>query len=232
AESILIDGFVSLLKLAPRIRPLTLNGLDSHEFGFDVPKLSICIVTDSNADERCLMVGSDAAVMEGAYAKWEDEPKYFLVDSNFLSVFDKTLYAVRKKQIFTLLEKNVSLIQFRSSKREFEIQHSGKEWMLEKPQKAMLGSDAVNGLLLNLNNLFVKEFLDTARIENKKLGLKPGERMIRVVFEDGSEEVLIQGKEAPGRDAYYALGEDGKTVFLVSLGKFNKIEELFRKLIA
>ena len=232
AESIIVDGLVSLLKLAPQIRPLSLSGLDPHEFGFDTPQLSICIATDLKPEGRCLIVGFDAVVTQGAYAKWNTESKYFLVDSSFLSAFDKTLYSVRKKQIFTLLEKEISLIQFKSSKREFEIKHSGKNWMLEKPEKAMLGNDAINGLFLNLSNLFVKEFLDTARVENRKLGVKPGERIIHVVFQDGSEQVLVQGKEAPGRDAYYALGEDGKTVFLVSLGKLNQIEELFRKLVS
>ena len=53
---------------------------------------------------------------------------------------------------------------------------------------------------------------------------------ISVVFEDGSEEALIRGNEAAGKDAYYALGKDQKTVLLISLKKFNKISEAFQKL--
>ncbi len=232
AESVVVDGLVSLLKLYPRIRSLSFEGLSLQEFGFDAPRLSICVVTDLKADERCLVIGSDAAVAQGAYAKWNNEAKYFLVDSQFITAFDKTLYSLRKKQIFTPLENDITLIQFRTAKSEFEIKHQGKEWMLEKPSKAIIGNDMMNELLLHLNNVFVKEFLDTARAENRKLGLQPGERLIRVAFQDGLEQKLIQGKESPGRDAYYALGEDGKTVFLVSLGKLDKIDQVFRKLIS
>ncbi|MBI4394813.1 MAG: DUF4340 domain-containing protein [Candidatus Omnitrophica bacterium] len=230
AESVIVDGFIGLLKFSPRIRSLSFDPSQSNEFGFDQPELAICMVTNLKSEERCLLIGSKAAVIEGAYAKWRHESKYFLVDPNFLAAFDKTLYTVRKKKIFYLLEKDIRSIQFHAPKAEFEITRSGKDWMLEKPKKAMLGKDAVNTLLVSLENLFVKEFLDTTRMENRKLGLNPGERIFRVVFQDHSEQTLIQGKEASGRDAFYALAEDGKTVVLISSGKLNQIEDLFRKL--
>jgi len=232
AESVFIDGFVSLLKLSPRLRQFPFEGTSAQEFGFDSPQLSVCISTKQISTERCLLVGSNAVAFNGAYAKWNDDAKYFLVDANFLAAFDKTLYALRKKQIFTLLDKEISSVQFRSSKREFVIQHKGKQWLLEKPVEAMAGPDAINNLLLHLNGLYVKEFLDNERLDNPKLGLKSRARLIQVKFQDGSEQMLLQGNEAAGRDAYYAEGSDGKTVFLVASGKLNKTEDTFKALTA
>lgn len=232
AESVFIDGFVSSLKLSPRLRQFPFNGTSVKEFGFDSPQLSVCISTKQLPIERCLLIGSNAVAFNGAYAKWNDEAKYFLVDANLLAAFDKTLYTLRKKQIFTLLDKEITSIQFRSLKREFIIQRKGKQWWLEKPVQAAVGPDAINNLLIYLNGLYVKEFLDNERPDNPKLGLKSRARLIQVKFQDGSEQMLLQGNEAAGRDAYYALGSDGKTVLLVASGKLNKTEDIFKALTA
>ncbi len=231
AESVILDGLVGLLKLTPRMRQLSFEGLQEKEFGFDAPRFSICVSTDFSK-EQCLFIGSDAVIAKGAYAKWNDEAKYFLVDRTFITAFDKTLYSVRKKQIFTLLENEASAVHFQSQKREFEIRRQGKHWVLKKPIEAALGSETVNGLLIRLNDLYVKEFLDDQRSDDPALDLKPGRRVIRVKFQDGSEQILVQGREAVGRDAYFAQGPDGKTVLLVSIGKLDKIEDLFRALVS
>jgi len=230
AETVIIDGLVSLLKLSPRLRSFPFEGLSEKEFGFDSPRLSVCTSTEQLPKERCFLIGSEAVAFNGAYAKWADESKYFLVEANFLSAFDKTLYELRKKQIFTLLDKEVSSIQFHSQKKEFEMKHKGKQWLLEKPVQAVAGSDAANNLLVYLNGLYVKEFLDSERPNDSKFGFKSPTRTIRIQFQDGSEQMLIQGREAPGRNAYYAQGSDGKTVLLVASGKLNKIEDVFKAL--
>ena len=231
AESVIIEGLISLLKVIPRARQLSLDGLQASEFGFDQPRLAVCIGVEGKEKDRCLLIGSDAAIVKGAYAKWEDEFKYFLVDQNFMSACDKTLYSVRRKQIFTLLDKDVRAIRYRFPKGEFEIIHKGKVWMVHKPVEAMLGSEAISRLLTELNGLYVKEFLDGGRWEDSSLGLKSSKRVIRVEFQDGSAQTLIQGAKAAGRNAYYALGDD-QTVLLVSLGKLNRVEDAFRTLLA
>ena len=231
AEPVMVDGFVSLLRLTPRARQLSFEGLEASEFGFDEPRLAVCISTDRTPEERCLLIGSEAAIAKGAYAKWQHEPTYFLVDVSFLSAFDKTLYAVRKKQIFTLLEKEISSIQFNSSKREFEIHHTGKHWLLKRPVEAILGPEAINDLLTHLNELYVKEFLDHERWQDPKLGLKPASRVIQIKFQDGSEQVLFQGREMAGHEAYYAQEGEDKTILLISSGKLNNIEKMFRELV-
>ncbi|MBI4358281.1 MAG: DUF4340 domain-containing protein [Candidatus Omnitrophica bacterium] len=232
AESLIVDGLVSLLKLSPRARQLSFEGLGADEFGFDAPRLRICVSTDRSSKERCLLVGSDAVVAKGAYAKWEDESKYFLVSRDFLNAFDKTLYSLRKKQVFTLLDQEVMSIEFLSREEERFIKSDGKNWSLEKPLKAALGSEAMNRLLMRLNDLYVKEFLDNENARNPRLGFEPADKRIRVTFRDGSHEMLIQGREAKGKDAYYAKKGDQETVLLISLGKLNKVESAFRDLIS
>ena len=232
AESLVIEGLVTLLRLTPRYREFSLEGISATEFGFDTPRLSLCLSTNGTPHERCLLIGSTAAVADGAYAKWQDESKYFLVDRNFLAACDKTLYAVRKKQIFGLLEEGIKSIQFRSSNFELQMKHEDKQWTVTKPTKTVLSSESVNQALTLLNGLYVKEFLDGESWENPELGFKKSRQAIRIEFQDGSEQTLIRGSEAAGRDAYYARLNNEDTVLLISMGKLNKIEEAFRALIA
>lgn len=231
AESIVVEGLISLLKVTPRTRRLSLEGLEASEFGFDRPRLAVCVGVEGQEKNRCLLVGSNAAILKGAYAKWEDESEYFLIDRSFMSACDKTLYSVRRKQIFTLLEKEVRAIRYRFAKGEFEIARRGKAWMVLKPVEAILGPEAINRLLTELNGLYVKEFLDENRWDDSSLGLKQSKKVIRIEFEDGSMQTLIQGAKATGHDAYYALGE-GETVLLISFGKFNQVEDAFHGLVA
>ena len=232
AEPIIVDGFNSLLRLTPRVRELSFEGLSPSEFGFDHPRFKVCLSTNMVQKEKCLMVGSDAVVAQARYARWDDEPKFFLVGQTFVDAFDKSLYSLRRKQIFALLEGQVRSVHFRSTDRELDIRRDGKRWLLEKPRESIVGSQAVNEILSQLNNLFVKEFLDHERWQDVRLGFKSASYLVRVVFDDGSEQVLIRGNEAAGRDAYYGRTQGEDAVFLISLGKFKKVENAFRALVS
>jgi len=228
AEPLIVDGFVSLMKLTPRLRHLSAQGLDLNEFGFDSPRMRIC--AGISGEEKCLLIGGKSVIGEDAYAKWENESTYFLVEPVFLKSFDKTLYMVRKKQIFNLLDDEITEIRFESSKKEIRIIREGKNWVLKKPIESQIGPQAMDSLMTELNSLYVKEFLDDQNKDKLKSKVAKADRAIRIHFRDGSEQVLIQGKEAGGRDAYYASLNQPETIFLVSHGKLNHLEESFSKL--
>ena len=230
AETAIVEGFSALLKLSPRLRQFSTEGVSLKEFGLDSPHLSICISTNQKPEEKCLWVGSDAPAFKGAYTKWGDESKYFLVDANFVAAFDKSLYSARKKQVFTLTDREIKTVRFRSPDHEYELNHQGKQWWLDKPSHALVGSDAAELIFVSLNGIYVKEFLDAHHPEDQKFGFKQPARIIQITFADGTKQTLIQGSEVPGRDAYYAQGSDGKTPLLISLGKLNKLEAAFKAL--
>lgn len=229
AEPLIVDGLVTLLKLTPKLRHLQLNQLDPKEFGFDEPRLKICIGI-SDQDPRCLLIGSDSVIGQGAYAKWDDEESYFLVEQVFLKSFDKTLYSVRKKQIFSLLDDEIDSIRFQSDSKEIHIVHDGKYWTLKKPIESAISEQAMNTILTELNGLYVKEFLGEEESSKLKSKVKRALRTVRVTFRNQAEQVLIQGQESTGRDAYYTRLSELKTLFLISKGKLNHLEEAFSKL--
>jgi hypothetical protein len=224
AESLVVDGLASLLRLTPRSRQLSMEKAGTAELGFESPRLEICVSTNRRK-ERCLEIGSEAAIVKGGYAKWEDESKYFLVNRNFLDAFDKTLYSLRKKQIFDLLDKEINEIQFRSQNKERFLKRQGKNWVLYKPKEMGLASDSIDNLMVLLNGLYVKGFLDGQ--DQSTLGLESSREAVRIIFKDGSKQTLTWGSEALGLDAYYALDSEDKTVLLISRGKINEMIEKF-----
>ena len=228
AEPLIVDGFVTLLKLTPRLRHLSLDGLDSKDFGFDHPALKIYVGV-SDQPNRCLVIGARSVIGEGAYARWENETTYFLVEQVFLNAFDKTLYTVRKKQIFSLMDDEITLIHFDSSSKDITIVQEGDHWMLKKPVEAIVSPQAMDALLTEIGSLYVKEFLDDEKTTDLKSNFDKTPRTIRVSFKH-SKQKLIQGSLAAGRDAYYAHLNEPDTVFLVSQGKLNHLEETFSKL--
>ncbi|OGW80819.1 MAG: hypothetical protein A3G33_06330 [Omnitrophica bacterium RIFCSPLOWO2_12_FULL_44_17] len=232
AESLIADGFVSLLKLSGRIRELSFEGLAESEFGFDQPRLKICMSTSPEGAERCLAIGSQGAIVKGAYAKWNDEQKFFIVNENFLAAFDKSLYALRKKRVFDFSdESEIQVIRIRDQSNEYKIKRDGKSWFLIEPAEMMIGSDPVSKFLQDLNVLYIKEFIDDMKWRAEEYGLTRPVCIVRLVFKDRSKKTLIVGKEAPGRDAYYAKMEDLDQVFLLSYSKFNEIQEVFKSLV-
>ncbi|OGX05479.1 MAG: hypothetical protein A3G87_09750 [Omnitrophica bacterium RIFCSPLOWO2_12_FULL_50_11] len=231
AESMIVAGMIGLLKIMPRMRSLPFDGLSEHEFGFDQPRMRICISTERQPKDRCLQVGSETVVGKGAYAKWEDESQYFIVSERLLDAFEASLYTLREKRIFDLLEEDTNEIEYRSEAGTFTLKRDGKHWELAKPIEAILASESVHVLLTGLNNLYVKEFLDDESPLNPKLGLLKGQRVLRVKFQNGDKQKLSQGASAPGRNAYYARLPDGKVVVLISKSKLDAIDHAFRALV-
>lgn len=231
AESMIVAGMLGLLNMMPRIRSLAFDGLAEHDFGFDQPTMKICVSTERKSEERCLLVGSKTVIGNGAYAKWADEPKYFIVGEKFLDAFSASLYTFRQKRIFNLLDQDTTEIRYRSEGGFFVLKRVGENWTLVKPIEAVLGRESVNELLTVLDHLYVKEFLDGESPENPKLGLQKPRRVLRVQVQHGARQDLIQGAAALGRNAYYARILETKAIVLISKSKLDAIDRAIRALV-
>ncbi len=226
AETLIIDGLVALLTRTPRLRALSAQGVDLKDLGFEEPNLKICVGISKHKD-RCLFIGGKSVIGDGAYAKWKHEDVYFLVEDIFLKSFDKTLYSVRKKQIFYIKEDDIAEILFESGKKKISLVHTGKQWTLRGRFEANVAPQIPKQLLLELSSLYVKEFLDEENPDELKSKLKSPARTIRILLRDGSEQILLQGKSAQGKDAYFVRFNQPETVFLISKGKLDHLEETF-----
>ena len=70
------------------------------------------------------------------YARWENEKEYFLLDSGFKKVFGISLYSLRFKKIFTVPEKEITKLRFRSANGEYEMAKRDSQWFWMEPLAA------------------------------------------------------------------------------------------------
>lgn len=232
AESIVVNGFSTMLRLTNRIRELDFDPTNSGEYGFDDPERTVCIRTDEATEERCLLIGTTGAIGKGIYARWTDEEVVFLVEELFVHAFEKTPYSLRKKKLFRFRAGDVKSVHMRLPGHEFEIRREQSTWVMVRPEESMVGKRMVKELLAQLSGLYVKEFLDGESLDNPAFGLSRPERVVRVRLADDSKLTLVYGNEVPGQDAYYARQKDMVVPLLVSHGKLEKLEKTFLSLVA
>jgi len=232
AESIVVNGFSTMLRLTNRIREIDFDSTNSGEYGFDDPERTVCIQTDKTPEERCLLIGSTGALGKGIYARWTDEEVVFLVEELFVHAFEKTPYSLRKKKLFRFRAGDVKSLHMRLPGHEFEIRREQGAWVMVRPEESMVGEHMVKGLLEQLGGLYVKEFLDGESLDNPAFGLSRPERVVRVRLADDSKLTLVYGNKASGQDAFYARQRDMVVPLLVSHGKLEKLEKTFRSLVA
>jgi hypothetical protein len=68
------------------------NPTDLAQFGLDAPPLSISVVREGDAQPKTLLIGVDNPTSITLYAKWEHEPRVFLVGSLIRWEMNKEFY--------------------------------------------------------------------------------------------------------------------------------------------
>lgn len=72
--------------------PVGDNPSDLAQFGLDAPPLSISVVLEGDAQPKTLLLGEDNPTSITLYAKWEHEPRVFLVGSLIRWEMNKEFY--------------------------------------------------------------------------------------------------------------------------------------------
>ena len=222
AEAVVADGLTSVLRLMPRVRELSFQSSSARDYGLDRPRQKICV--EYGQKERCLLIGSQGAILKGIYAKWEHEDQFFLASSELFNAFDRTLYSLRAKQVLSFEANEIRSLQVRRAERELLLLHEGNHWILKKPDSSIIGPETVQVVFSKLTHLYAKDFVDGVTSKDPKLGFQTPSCVIRLSFSDGSRQTLVRGSEASGLDAYYVENSERGAVFLVSIGKFSELE--------
>jgi hypothetical protein len=231
AESMIVEGIASLLTRMNRERVIPFQGLSKADFGFEAPGTSVCVTTSEMLAERCLAIGDTAAIGDGSYVKWNHEDVYFVASPNFVSSLEKTLYSVRKKQVFSLLREEIASIQMELGDELFVVRKQGEDWKLVQPTMVDLNADKMHELLTALNSLYVKEFIDAEPHDTIAFGVFDPARRVRIYYRDGTRQTLAQGEMASGRDSYYVETDLSREPVLISKGRLDALEDLLRDML-
>ncbi len=251
AETVAVQGLITALKLSGRARRL-LPEKDWEEYGLLKPNIKIGIQTEEGKTRRYLYLGDDSPVGPFAYARWEGEEEYFLIQRDLKRAFDRTVYSLRLKQVFRVLLKDVTKMRVRSVNYEYEVEkRPDGNWYWLEPIPLLgkpLAKRYVDQIVSQYGDLFVKEFLDNEKKSPEELGfgiLSPWIKLwgrnptVSARSQDpegpvlaGSDkkkaaEQIIVGQELASRDSFIARREGEPGYFLVARENVRKLFQIF-----
>lgn len=228
AETFLVEGMAQALTFSERERQFSNTDPSAKEFGFDSPSAKIIIKTEKHPNPRTLLLGAESPVGAGVYARWVGEDKVFLVPGQLAASFERTAYSLRKKKLFRLNWDNVTWIFVKTGSKKLRLEKKAGLWHWVEPAlKEEIPLEKVMDLIYSFQSLYIKEFLDGKSPDEKEYGLRAKEIIIAAGDEKGTEEKLILGESAKGKDALYTFREGENLVLLVSEKNLKSLLENF-----
>ena len=218
AENFLVEGMLSALTFSRRLRRFPGEEKEWQPFGLERPPIRIGIETEKTPGPRYLLLGKESPVGAAVYARWEGEKEYFLIAPEIKAAFERTAYSLRQKKLFRSEWDRLKGV---------DVKVDGKEFHLEKKE---IPVEKVSDLIDSLESLYIKEFLDGRDSRAPEFGFQARNSFIVVRAETGTEERVLIGAAAEGKDACYAVREKEKIVFLISERNLKSFLENFELL--
>jgi hypothetical protein len=118
---------------------------------------------------------------------------------------EKKPFVFRSKAPFLFKQDQVAAISLRTNSLGVRLERQeNKEWRIRKPIEAKADSEKVLGLIRSLTEEHIETFLDQppAKLNLKKMGLKPPRGEIRLTLEGGADVTLLLGIKNKGGGIY------------------------------
>ncbi len=224
ALATILNAMVNLIEMSERGKPFRVRQSENtNEYGFSKPAFQICIATDQNSNEKCLLLGNPSPLLPACYAKFESENEIFLLDFNFRTAFEnRTPYSLLQKQVFPFALRAAERLEIQYGGQSAGYYKKANEWYLENSAEPLSGEE-IEKLLGALNYLHIREFVN-GDSNDPDFGFETNVKgKIRVKFSNGWTQILFLGREVPVKFGYYGRLADWPNIFLISKEKLDEI---------
>ncbi len=221
ADDTTINGLVRNLKGVKLEQVVTESAENLEPYGLKEPEIRIALqVAEGVEAPQPLLVGAKSPIGSNSYAMWEGEGKVLLLSTHLTPQFDKGLYDLRHKKVFTFKREDVERLRIlRSGDPEIELAKEGDRWEILLPFRARASETEVDQILNKLTTLKAETFVDEAPKDLADYGLERPVWTIEIVLKpDQTKATLLIGSlhQAQGKGYLYAKREERPVV--VSLG--------------
>jgi|GEM_PF-1902612 len=190
------------------------------EFGLDKPIFSLEF--EAGASTHQLRFGLKVPGSQLIYAQADDDPRILVLRQSDKETLDRTLTALRAKNIFSLKPAEVTELRLVRGQEKLILQKTGTGvWTPAAPLQVKLREDRLNALVGQLANARAVEFVAEKAEDLKKYGLAPSPALRLTLRRDGQEETLIIGGQQGER--YYAQVAGKPPIFLVDKSLVEKL---------
>ncbi|MDZ7723458.1 MAG: DUF4340 domain-containing protein [candidate division KSB1 bacterium] len=200
-------------------------------YGLADPSMRVT-VTFRNGASKSLMIGNQKG--KEYYAKDDTRNPVFVVDTSFVSLFDKSLYDLRNKQLTDFMSNDVQKFSLMFDDMTIEcVKDTAGNWFLTKPEERKAKNWKISSITRKAAQLEVARFVDDDPSSLSPYGLDDPEA--RAVFYNENDQILVElllghirGDQVYAKtaasDAVYMLEESVLNVFTPELNVISETE--------
>jgi hypothetical protein len=204
---------------------------DPKKYGLDKPAATLKVTAEEEvkgegdtktkkAKAWTLTVGKSDADKAKLFVRVDGWERVNAVEDSLWKLVDRPALAYRSRRVLDFATADVSKIEVQKGGEHYTLEQTKGSWRLAAPVSAEVDSSKVHQLADDLSRLEAVEYVaESAKPESlhEQYGLAKPMSSIQLTFTDANKpaQVLLLGKQRPGRDDYFAKLASAPGVFAV-----------------
>jgi hypothetical protein len=211
-----------------RVKEFVIENPDSLEpFGLQKPTTTL-ILKDEDKKSYSIDIG---VTENGTYAKKEDAPGVFRVDSKFHETLERRNVDFLLKTLIEFEEKDVAEINIQAEMETVQAIRLEKDhWMIKSPKETSADMATIRSLLFDLKEAKLTEFIKLSTDATEAFGLDKPKRSFSLKTSGGKSIGIQFGNTNLNGDQVFAKRTGESAVFSISKETTNKIFRSFHEL--
>jgi hypothetical protein len=227
ADKDVVLAFLRAIQFS-RVKEFVNEKPDSLEpFGLTKPTTTL-ILTDEKKANYAIDIG---VTEKGTYAKKQNAPGIFKVDTKFQNTLEKRDLDFLLKTLFEFEEKNATEINIQSNKKTVIAKKLDKDnWVINSPKETQADMVSIRSLLFDLKEAKITEFIKVSPGASEAFGLDKPKRSFSLKL-NGKKSINVQfGNTNRNGDQVFAKRVGESAVFSVSNEATKKLFRSFHEL--
>jgi len=223
-------SFIQAIQFS-RIKEFESEDPDSLKpYGLDKP-IRTLILKNENKKYYSIALGN-TKVGSGTFAKKEDAPGVFLVDTKFYDTLNKKNIDFLNKTLFEFEEKNVAEINIHTGEETIQAIRLGKDdWEIKKPEETRGDTATIRSLLFDLKEAKIDEFVKLSPLgSSESFEFDKAQHAFSLAMKNGKLIKIRFGNSALDQEKVFAQRNGETTVFLLSKRTTEKLFRSFHEL--
>jgi hypothetical protein len=194
---------------------------DLHRLGLDPPRREIRLTLEGGAELGLLLGAQEGG--EGTYARRAGDAHVLVLKEGFSKQLPDTVADLRDRTLLAFDRGQVAQIELQSPKGRTLLKKEDAIWRIKEPEEASADARAVEGLLLDLASVRVKEFVTEDAKSLKPYGLDTPAVTIGLSDQAGRPLTSLAANRADKQEGLYVRVDSSPAVSLVDVGLYERI---------
>ena len=223
-------AFIQAIQFS-RIKEFESENPDSLKpYGLDKPITTLTLKTEKK-NKYSIALGNPK-IGSGTFAKKEDAPGVFLVDTKFYDNLNKKNIDFLDKTLIEFEEKNVAEITLQTGEETIQAVRLKKDdWEIKKPKETRADAATIRSLLFDLKEAKIDKFVQLSSLNSyDSFGLDKAQHTFSLTMINGKLIKISFGNSSLEEEKVFAQRNGETTVFLLSKKTTQKLFRSFHEL--